>query len=59
MIGLERTNLYSLKKSTSVLLFEESAFAITQKKYLPPSASKASKMIIAMNPMIYRVSVKP
>lgn len=31
MIGLERKNLYTLKESTSVLLFEESAFAITEK----------------------------
>lgn len=31
MIGLGRTTLYSSKKSTSVLLFEESAFAITEK----------------------------
>ena len=31
MIGLERTNLYTLKESTSALLFEESTFAITKK----------------------------
>lgn len=31
MIGLGRTTLYSSKKSTSVLLFEESTFAITKK----------------------------